>query len=818
MPHPTDRLFCEPLEARDLLSAGPWLGAVLPADVDGDGFRDVAVLRTTQVDIYRGTPGGGYEAPVTLDLGFNGAAMTASGGGLLVRGWSDDGQERAALLSLGDGPVSLTAPLAPDQPLTRGPVVADLNGDGHDDVLTLDEKGRILLREGLPGETPRLGVAHLLAPEAPAVDGIGIAATADGPLLFGLERGTGRVLFFERDASGKYVPRFGPELTNAGTVAQPPGMEAGSVVSLPGGLAALDLARHQVQVFGQVDGALSVVRTIDVGPGIVGLAHTSRGLLAATASGQVLELGAEGRLTPLAMVDLDNDGQDDLIYAQLTDSRVYIRSSNGREVAIDMGEEGRLAHVLLADLDGDGHHDLIVGDEAGKRVLIYLGLGDGSFGPEVHGGKGVQLTGVPAFVTAARLRDTMPPGLLDLVVVSPGTDQVSVLLGAAGAAGWAVALTRTLNVGVRPTSVAVADLTGNGVMDLIVSSSGDNSIKIVPGHGDGSFDDSSPRSLPTGPQPTRVVTGDFNGDGRTDVVSLNTGGGDLTYYSDAASPTTQGQSVPAGGQGPSSVMVRDVDGDGADDLIVGSHRDGHVSLISGGPDGPSVSQTYRTPSGSVTGLAEGPGGESFWVMDEDGVWRMSFDVSGPVLGPAPPTDPVDASPEEPSPEPPGPALDLEPLEAGALPLVPIWGGPARDERREDDGPGEESSLLPSAFGGEDAELPGELQPGGSDVVAVAEEAAAEEVVVADDQAPLNRFLLGAEEVLPPDLAPDGTSEPPVPLPVMPRPAVADPVARRDEAEEKEERENAGPARSLFGAAALLAGWRLDRRRKKKTQS
>src|SRR5579862_7777919 len=65
---------------------------------------------------------------------------------------------------------------------------------------------------------------------------------------------------------------------------------------------------------------------------------------------------------------------------------------------------------------------------------------------------------------------------------------------------------------------AVADLRGNGLLDLVLAGSGGYAIYILPGDGDGTFQPSV--SYPTGSDAIMVASGDFTVSGHTDVVAL----------------------------------------------------------------------------------------------------------------------------------------------------------------------------------------------------------------------------------------------------------------------------------------------------------
>ncbi len=94
----------------------------------------------------------------------------------------------------------------------------------------------------------------------------------------------------------------------------------------------------------------------------------------------------------------------------------------------------------------------------------------------------------------------------------------------------------TETVGKGPQALAVGDFNGDGVPDLVVVNSGDNTISILLGNNDGTFKDSSGKAcgLPNAKTPTplcptigvghnpqSVAVGDFNGDGFLDLAVVN---------------------------------------------------------------------------------------------------------------------------------------------------------------------------------------------------------------------------------------------------------------------------------------------------------
>jgi len=75
-------------------------------------------------------------------------------------------------------------------------------------------------------------------------------------------------------------------------------------------------------------------------------------------------------------------------------------------------------------------------------------------------------------------------------------------------------------VGGGPSSVVVGDFNGDGKVDLAVVNTAGNTISILLGNGDGTFQPQLITSL-SGTSPLAAAFGDFNGDGKLDMVELN---------------------------------------------------------------------------------------------------------------------------------------------------------------------------------------------------------------------------------------------------------------------------------------------------------
>jgi hypothetical protein len=135
--------------------------------------------------------------------------------------------------------------------------------------------------------------------------------------------------------------------------------------------------------------------------------------------------------------------------------------------------------------------------------------------------------------------------------------------------------------GMIPVSVVVADVNGDGKLDIVVANSScvqvdcpAPSIGVLLGNGDGTFR-AAVTYFPGGIQPRSVAVADVNGDGKPDllmaescatcsfnngVVGVMFGKGDGTFES--------ARTYSAGGSSPASIAVGDVNGDGKPDLVV----------------------------------------------------------------------------------------------------------------------------------------------------------------------------------------------------------------------------------------------------------
>jgi hypothetical protein len=225
-----------------------------------------------------------------------------------------------------------------------------------------------------------------------------------------------------------------------------------------------------------------------------------------------------------------------------------------------------------ADYNGDGHLDLAAAVEGSSSISVRLGIGDGTFGPQVTYGVG----GAPRAITNA---DFNGDGNIDLATANYNSNSVSILLGNGDGT---FASTSVTPVGARPQFIAAADFNKDGNMDLTVTLASGSNVYILQGNGDGTFH--LPVSFSAMSVTSQVATGDFNEDGNPDlvvssfsdnVVSVLLGNGDGTFAPKEDYSTSQYTQ---------RVVTGDLNKDGHLDLVA-VNSSGSISILLGNGDG-----------------------------------------------------------------------------------------------------------------------------------------------------------------------------------------------------------------------------------------
>jgi hypothetical protein len=168
----------------------------------------------------------------------------------------------------------------------------------------------------------------------------------------------------------------------------------------------------------------------------------------------------------------------------------------------------------------------------------------------------------------------------------------------------------TTAIGAQPGSVAEGDFNNDGIVDLAVANSGEGTISVLLGRGDGTF---RPQvKFATGRSPHAIAVGDFNGDGSLDVVAANRDDNSLSVLLGNGDGTFQAQTTYATGNTPLGVAVADFNADGNADVVVANATDNTISVLLGNGDG-----TFQTALTSPAGSS--PYGIALGDFNRDGI-------------------------------------------------------------------------------------------------------------------------------------------------------------------------------------------------------
>jgi hypothetical protein len=267
----------------------------------------------------------------------------------------------------------------------------------------------------------------------------------------------------------------------------------------------------------------------------------------------------------------DASGKLDAIISSQIFGQLYLLEGNGDgsfklPTPLVSPTAGEVYTLIAADINRDGNTDLAYGAVAPPAFSVLLGDGSGGFARPIPS---------PISATAsAAFADVNGDGFLDLITPHEGLSSVALILGN-GMGGFGFPTTRNLSGTVYgPNSTVVADFNGDGRPDLAVAETNfpNGQVAVSLGEGQGNF--AAPILSPLLSQAInnqdRMLSGDFNGDGKTDLIVMDDystgfqvlfGNGDGTFQAPVDTKLNT----------PLNFAIGDFNGDGKTDVVVSTY-------------------------------------------------------------------------------------------------------------------------------------------------------------------------------------------------------------------------------------------------------
>ncbi len=188
-------------------------------------------------------------------------------------------------------------------------------------------------------------------------------------------------------------------------------------------------------------------------------------------------------------------------------------------------------------------------------------------------------------VYGGQASDLNDDGAVDLAIVNQDSSDIRVFLNRAdGTATFDPFLTPPSATGDTPSPNESCDMNGDGLMDIVTGDKFGDTVSVLLGRGDGTFDPSVQYSM--GDLPRGIAVFDMDGDGDSDVVSANANSSNIAIRLNNGDGTLGPRTAfNGGGNLEWGLSSGDMNNDGIIDFVVGAQGSQRLIVWLGNGDG-----------------------------------------------------------------------------------------------------------------------------------------------------------------------------------------------------------------------------------------